>query len=48
MENKNSVHQSCDVKARVCGRSFFVWGLAAALFSLPAMAETVVGGGKIA
>lgn len=46
MENKNSVHQSCDVKARVCGRSFFVWGLAAALFSLPAMAETVVGGVK--
>lgn len=44
----DSVHSKDAMKARMYGRSFFVWGLSAALFSLPVAAENAWGGGKIA
>ena len=36
------------MKTRVCGRSLFVWGLSAALFSLPLAAENAWGGVRTA
>ena len=42
----DSVHSKDAMKARMYGRSFFVWGLSAALFSLPVAAENAWGGVK--
>lgn len=49
MKKKDSVqHHFYDVRSQVVGRSFFVWGMSAAmLLSVPAMGKNVVGGGKI-
>ncbi len=50
MESRTrSVHPKDDaMKTRVCGRSLFVWGLSAALFSLPLAAENAWGGVRTA
>ena len=50
MESRTrSVHPKDDaMKNRVCGRSLFVWGLSAALFSLPLAAENAWGGVRTA
>ena len=42
----DSVHSKDAMKARMYGRSFFVWGLSVALFSLPVAAENAWGGGE--
>ena len=42
----DSVHSKDAMKARMYGRSFFVWGLSAVLFSLPVAAENAWGGVK--
>lgn len=45
---EKSVHPKHATWASLYGRSFIVWGLSAMLMSLPAAAENVPGGGKIA